>query len=279
MSVFLSTYPIGKKVGLSNYLKSVFSCHRLNQIYNNGFVPCVYGWNNDNFKTLFDCDKLVYGEQLEYKLYSLDNFDKVRGLVGAKPHILSFTWRFYLTNEDGVNCKPFGKEWYYWDDPNTIDFKYTSIPPHMIDLYLDIIKSFPIKKKLIDWVDYLSHKIGEVRLGVHVRTWKGEDSFYNNRYNHYLSTKQEIIDSISQSEHNKVLICSDDLAEVLDLVKYVSGKEFFFYIKREDFTELENDFCELLLLSRSMDLIGSLNSTFSELAWWYGGCQDGVIII
>ena len=279
MSVFLSAYPIGKKVGLSNYLKSIFSCYRLNQIYNKGLVPCVYGFNNDNFKTLFDCDNLVYNDSLEFKLHSLDSFDKVRDLVGVSPYILSFTWRFYLSDEDRVNCKPFGKEWYYWDDPNSIDFKFTSIPQNMIDLYLGVISNFPIRKKLLDWVDHLSHKIGEVRLGVHIRTWRGEDKIYNNRFNHYLSTKQEIIDSINQSDHNKVLICSDDLVEVEDLVKYISGKEFFFYINRKDFTQLENDFCELLLLSRSMDFIGSLNSTFSELVWWYGGCQLGVKII
>ena len=52
-----------------------------------------------------------------------------------------------------------------------------------------------------------------------------------------------------------------------------------FYEYNTELNQIQNDFSELLLLSKSACLIGSVNSTFTELAWYYSKCTVPVTIV
>ena len=63
------------------------------------------------------------------------------------------------------------------------------------------------------------------------------------------------------------------------------GKRVIFYDRStdldtsRDFPEgVQEDLIELYLLSKNSKLIGSHFSTFSEVAWWLGGCMSVKII-
>ena len=42
---------------------------------------------------------------------------------------------------------------------------------------------------------------------------------------------------------------------------------------------IQEDLIELYLLSKNKVLIGSFNSTYSEVAWWLGGCNEKITIL
>ena len=47
-----------------------------------------------------------------------------------------------------------------------------------------------------------------------------------------------------------------------------------------DFTEgIQEDLIELYLLSKNKIIIGSHFSTYTEVAWWLGGCTENIKII
>jgi hypothetical protein len=48
---------------------------------------------------------------------------------------------------------------------------------------------------------------------------------------------------------------------------------------REDDEILVRAFVDMLCLSRGDVLIGSYLSTFTECAWWLGGCRQEVVIL
>ena len=42
---------------------------------------------------------------------------------------------------------------------------------------------------------------------------------------------------------------------------------------------IKDDLIELYLLSKNKVLIGSFTSTYSEVAWWLGGCNEKIVIL
>jgi hypothetical protein len=192
-------------------------------------------------------------------------------------------WRFYTQPSDNVNTKPFANEWDTRDQTSSIDLRYTNIPKNAIDVYTNIIKKFNIQESITNHINTLKDKIGGDFLGVHIRTWVTRHDITNNsvskdRYNWFLNQRNSIINSINKNPNEKVLICTDNIDEVKLLLPYIKDKEIFYYEKNTELSDLQNDFSELLLLSKSNYLIGSNNSTFSELVWWYSDCKIGVEI-
>lgn len=284
MPKFLTTYYDIKGVGLSNYLKSLFSTYRLNQFYNpQEFSTCVDKERDWIFKSFFDNPEFIHTELIESTAWYHYSNDFLPPTDLDRPFWKTEGWRFYLHPSDNVNTKPFKNEWFLREQSNSIDFRYTNIPQNIRGIYLDVISKFKIKSTILEWVDLLSKELGQEVLGVHIRTWKTFGDLSDNRssefrYSYYLSNLELLINTINKSPYDKVLICTDNQEEVNNIIPHLN-KEIYWYRKNPELTDLENDFCELLLLSKSESFIGSNNSTFSELVWWYGGCEENIDII
>jgi len=81
----------------------------------------------------------------------------------------------------------------------------------------------------------------------------------------FLSTDtDEIVNYLSQKYPGRVLTCERSTSRIDS--RYIP-------------MGVQEDLVELLLLARNRKLIGSTISTFSEVAWWLGGCQADVIIV
>ena len=299
MSIYLNTYYKNHSVGLANYLKVLFSTFRINSIINPGEItPCVdkdFEWV---FKSIYTNDEYIYSDIIEEcpwctidnwsifqnnAIYHMDGRKNFFTKEDTTPIYKTNGWRFYTQPSDNVNSKPFANEWDIRDQTSSIDLRYTNIPKNMIDVYTNIIKKFNIQESITNHINTLKDKIGGDFLGVHIRTWVTRHDITNNsvskdRYNWYLNQRNNIINSINKNPNKKVLICSDNIDEVKLLLPYIKDKEIFYYEKNTELSDLQNDFAELLLLSKSNYLIGSNNSTFSELAWWYADCKIGVEI-
>lgn len=314
MSIYLNTYYKKLNVGLSNYLKVLFSTYRINSIINpNQVVPCVDKEFEWIFKSIYTNDEYIYPEIVDNNLpalalddvayflddaiFTVDNrqyvfgnefnfvMDGVRQTIKNEDDNIYKTvgYRFYVKPSDNVNTKPFSEEFDQRDQTQTIDLRYTNIPQNMIDLYLNIINKFNIQESILNHVNSLKDKINGDFLGVHIRTWKtfgdlSDNRSSNNRYKWYLHVRANLVNSINKNPNKKVLICTDNMEEINIFLPFLKDKEVYFYEKNSELSDLQNDFAELLLLSKSNYLIGSNNSTFSELAWWYANCKIGVEI-
>lgn len=286
-------------VGLANYLKVLFSTYRINSIINpNQIIPCVdkdFEWI---FKSIYTNDEYVYPDIIEdcpwctidnwslfqnNSIYHMDGRKNFFNKEDTTPVYKTNGWRFYTQPSDNVNTKPFSNEWDLREQTSSIDLRYTNIPQNMINVYTNIINKFNIQESILNHVNTLKNKINGDFLGVHIRTWKtfgdlSDNRSSNDRYNWYINSRNNILNSINKNPNKKVLICTDNKNEVELLLPHIKDKEVYFYEKNTELSDLQNDFSELLLLSKSNYLIGSNNSTFSELAWWYSNCKIGVEI-
>lgn len=314
--ILLTSYFKGHKVGLSNYLKVLFSTYRINSIIcNNKQLPCVdkeFSWI---FSSCFSNDNLIYNEEITNEDHGLAfdnscvfledclvawegttrqyNFSsKISYNIPNIKHIYNFNentihktfgWRFYVKPSDNINIKPFNNEWYLRDQPSSIDLRYNNIPKDIIKTYLNIINIFNVNKLVNKVVEEFVTKINGDFLGVHIRTWKtngnlNDNRSSNDRYRWFLNNINNIINSINRNSLKKVLISTDNIEEIKIILPYLSNKEVFFTENSNILNEIQNDFKDILILSKSKHLIGSLNSTFSEMAWWYNGCKIPVEI-
>jgi len=314
MSLYLNTYYKNHKVGLCNYLKVLYSTYRINSIINpDKLTPCVDKEFEWIFKSIYTNDEYIYPELvnnglqglaldnlayfIEDAIFTLDGRTYVFGkestfiMDGVTQTIKNeddniyktVGWRFYVKPSDNADCKQFAEEFTEEGQTQTIDLKYTNIPKNVIGIYTDIIKKFTIQESITNHVNTLKDKIGEDFLGVHIRTWKtfgdlSDNRSSNERYKWYLHIRAQLANSINKNPNKKVLICTDNIDEVNIFLPFLKDKEIYYYEKNPNLSDLQNDFSELLLLSKSNYLIGSNNSTFSELAWWYADCKIGVEI-
>ena len=289
MPVYLTTYYQTEEVGICNYLKGLFSTYRIN-LMNNGdkTVPCVDKEFEWIFKSFFTNDDFIHDTLIpEAKKYFTDlpddyppfTFDNTES---DGVYHKNCGWRFYLHKNDPISLDPFANEWFLREMPLCIDFRYTNIPQFMRDIYTSIIKKFTIHQSILERVDFFKNQIGGDYLGVHVRTWNkglGSDHTAYDRHNWYLQTRNYLINSINSNPLKKVLFCTDNVEEIKALMPYIQDKEVYFTHTDSNLNKLQNDFVDLLILSNSKHLIGTNNSTFSELAWWYADCNIPVDII
>ena len=176
----------------------------------------------------------------------------------------------------------------YIDEYKTIDLLYEKTPQYFIDKYLKIIDNFKINPDILEYVnDFIKDWDDEV-LGVHIRTWWSDGSRSTWHSNSLFEEQIEKLPS-----NLKIFLCSDSP----DTIKYFTDKYGDRIIshpqKLHDMTlwninpydQYHNDiqfivdgFIDCLLLSKCSTIIGTWCSTFTECAWWFGGCKAKVII-
>lgn len=294
MALFIATYTPNIKVGIANYLKVVFSCYRINSLVHKDLnFKCI----DKNFKHIYSSifknnEMILYDtENKIYENHSLNEtypyFKNIYILLqkNDKKVYKVDGWRFYIHPNDTVNIHPFANEWFLRNCSMSIDLRFNNIPKNIQEMYIDIINKFEIDDKIIKNVNsFVTENINEDFLGVHIRTWFNNNTLHDNRssnerYNHYLSVRDDFIHNINKASQKSVLICTDNKKEIQYITDKIVNKKVIFYIEDPTCNYIQNDFSELLLLSKSSYLIGSVNSTFTELAWWYSKCSIMVTIL
>ena len=89
---------------------------------------------------------------------------------------------------------------------------------------------------------------------------------------------------MSYDKNTKFFVCSDS-ASVIEKLKKIFGDRILTYSRHSDLETsrstrvgAQDDLAELLLLSKNKIIIGSYISTFTEMAWYFGGAKAKVII-
>ena len=247
---------------ISNDIKDIFE-----QLFlNNEFINLNYDENN----TIYISDneiEIIFNESSYNNIYKL------------------FGWRLY--NFDKKNIEKFCKDEFFYNELliNSLDFKYNNIPNNIKSNYLKLINNLNINTIIINNVNnFVINKLPEKYLSVHIRTWYTFNSFEdnrsdNNRYNHFVENKEKFINNINQSDLKFIFIATDNKNEIKFILNNIKNKEIIFYETNNELSNIQNDFSELLILSKGTCIIGSYISTFTELSWWYSGCNENIIII
>jgi len=174
------------------------------------------------------------------------------------------------------------------DDYKTIDFLYEKIPQHFINKYLKVIEKLEINSDILDYVnDFIKDWDTDI-LGVHIRTWYSD---YPRNLWHDNSLFEREIDKFP--EDKKIFLCSDNPETIKYFSKKYGDRVMTHPQKMHDtfvgqihlYDQYHNDiqlivdgFIDCLLLSKCSDIIGTYVSTFTEVAWWFGGCKARVIL-
>jgi hypothetical protein len=181
-------------------------------------------------------------------------------------------WRLYISSDEQK----------YTEKYETIDLLYEETPKYFIDKYLKIIDMLKINPEIVDYVNGFTEGWDNI-VGVHIRSW-----YCQKRKFHSNDIFEEQIDKLEPNQ--KIFFCSDNS----DVQKYfVSkyGERIITYDRQlfntphlaesghhDDIQITTDAFIELLILSKCSTIIGTYDSTFDEVAWWFGGCKSKVII-
>lgn len=181
-------------------------------------------------------------------------------------------WRFHISLEDQK----------YSEEYETIDLLYEETPEYFIKKYLSVIDRLKINPNIVEYVNNFT-KDWEDIVGVHVRSW-----YCQKRRFHSNDIFEEQIDKLDPNQ--KFFFCSDNSDVQKHFVEKYKDRVITYERQlfnnphqaesghHDDIQITTDAFIELLILSKCSKIIGTYDSTFDEVAWWFGGCKSKVII-
>lgn len=270
------------KGGLSNRIKSLVSC--LRYANENNIDARVYWPILDSYKTekhILNCSfNKLFKNNIEIK--ELDE----KNIIYDCPCLKIF-------DEDNVpenfcKYKPKWKNKFICKDKYKRDvlFSYNNMPKNVKINYISYFQLLKPIDEIQEKINTFSKKFNENTISVHIRSWC--------RPNEKSRASVLFIEGIKKFElelnnyPNSNFFISTDSEKVKHYFKNTSlfKNRIFFYprttsLKNSRSTPLgiKEDLIELYLLSRNKQIIGSYNSTFTEVAWWLGKCTPHIIIL
>lgn len=167
----------------------------------------------------------------------------------------------------------------YKGSRSTLSYVYNKTPEYFKNIYLPYfqkIKPSPNVNKLI--CDFITHNFGMRTIGLHVRL--GDKATKHEK-------REKIIGKYIKFVDNEILInnvsrffisCDEDSIEIYFKCRY--GDKIIHYPHTYD-TDQSDDITSavcMYLLAKCNVLVCMGGSTFSEIAWWLGGCKDIILL-
>jgi len=240
--------------GLCNRLKCLLSAMRIDDNYKiiwprNYLINC-------SFNDLFINNIEIEDKKINNKKYVKDNLRK-NWWYG--------NWRFAILSEDKTDFN--------------VDFMYDKTPILIKKAYLEKIKILKPIKYILNEVKSFSKNFDENTVSVSIRSWK---HFGPRKKNFNINLFIEAMKKI-KNVSNFFITCDD--IKVIKKIKNNFPEKIIFYPNRtfkgdsQTIKGMQDILIDLLLGGKNKRIIVSSLSTFSELQWWFGGCQSDVIII
>jgi hypothetical protein len=173
--------------------------------------------------------------------------------------------------------------------PRSIDLEFFRIPETVRRDISSVFLSLGFSDTVKDAVEPFTADWNSDVISVHIRSWAQNEfrrrNFHNlasffqaiDRFDSglriYLSTDSRSVEAAVLERYGSRILLFPEMDQVLRKRSYDSHGYSY-----GDST-IVRDFCEMICLSRGTVLIGSYLSTFTECAWWFGGCRQHVIIV
>lgn len=169
-------------------------------------------------------------------------------------------------------------------DGRIIDFEYGRIPDYFRRLYAPLFASVRPRPEIAARVDeWASREFDERVVGVQVRTWRDDPRRHRRHHRPAVGRLQALLAAVDSDR--RFFVVSDDDDVVSWLQSEVGADRVLAYSREtrrlqswQSQTGMIEDLIDMLLLSRTPDLIASYLSTFSETAWWIGGAKARVSV-
>ena len=263
--------PNGYNAGISNTLKGFITAL---SIHNKTTIECDDDYELGNFDTILH-DKYIFKPTSE----QTEDFYSWRWLILKKEETLqqNIPDSFF----DGkVNLNQ-NKYKHLFTGKVTIDGNFDKSLIHPV-VYHRIMKSLcSIEFKPIIYKNVNRYDISfQTSLGISVRTWTASHEKNVNRKYKFEEYKKAIEDALSPTIKTIVLSIDNKSSKIeksyVKLIESISSANIIIF-REEDVNHLQYSIIKLLLLSKCGILIGNKLSTFTELSFWFSGCNQKVI--
>jgi len=265
ISMFKENYIISAaQGGISNRIMCLLSSMKISD---NSNKKLLLYWPKD-----YSCNS-NFNELFENKISQISK-DKLRKLIKNKNISINGLNKKFNLIED-TNLKPFSKK--------DIHHKFEKISKKTRKDILNYLMKINVRKDLIKTSEIFLKKINKNFIGVQIR--KGD--FLNLKNGAGLVSPdnlfiKEMENEISKNPKVKFFISTED-KKTEEKFKEVFGDRVCFYPKkinkREDEGSVREALIDLLILSRASKIFATYGSTFSEMAWFFGGCKSKVRVL
>jgi len=256
--------------GIANRIKCLIPMLRISEKYNKKMY--LYWVQNKTcgapFDKLFDNKFWMINKESLYKLLKEDS-------------IISETYRFITLN--GEVSDGFAKV-FPTKRGNNIDFEFDRIPISVrenILSYLNRLKPIKVIQSIVDKFT-LKHNVKDL-VGVHIRRGDflgGKEGLGKVSSDNKFIEKMN--DILKDDPSSKFFLCTDCQQTEDKFIEKFGNKIIIYPKKSLDRTSVmatQQSLVDMLLLSKTKHIIGTYISTFTELAWWFGGCKAKVDMI
>ncbi len=164
-------------------------------------------------------------------------------------------------------------------DSKVVDCEYLRIPAPILEALKRAFAKIEFRREILDIVAGIRRGMPERYVGVHARTWV-EDAERRSKWFNF----GEFVDACSKFKGVEIFVASDDP----EFARQLSGalnKNLITISKPAAAPkawplntpqEMIRDIVELLVLARASRLVLTPMSTYSEVAWYLGGCSAEV---
>ncbi|HCE66580.1 MAG TPA: hypothetical protein DER40_03340 [Geobacter sp.] len=162
----------------------------------------------------------------------------------------------------------------------TIDFEFLKIPPPILAILRKQFAQIRFSKTIMDRVNARIQEMPDSYVGVHARTWFDEPERKQKWFDF-----DDFIQVCSRFQDKELFVTSDDPQFIESLLRTLNKK----LVTSEKILqrpskpwhenspeEMLDDIVELLVLSKASHLVLTAMSTYSEVAWFLGGCTEEV---
>ena len=164
-----------------------------------------------------------------------------------------------------------------------IDFQYANIRQEVRNKWLTYFDLIHWNPDIIEVANdlYQQYQL-EGAVGLHIRSWH-DDAFRKNA----LHNTQMFVNAVLETNAERVFLCCDSIEIENDLENLLGSRVKLIkqnfqgerHIAIDQSVEtMVHALLDLFLLSKCSTIIGTYQSSFSELAWWIGRCQNKVTI-
>jgi hypothetical protein len=265
---------VNTQAGIGNKLKSLVTCLRMSDLY------------NDQVYVQFEHHNLLSIEQpnrpAQPKIIT-----RMDGSATSVTGIKTGAWQLDLMPQDLLEPvlkqpKSFvlirAKDSYSGLSPDFIDFQFDNISDHIIQAVLPYWNQIKYNTEILNEVDEICGTWNiHNRVGVHIRS-----QYENSKKSECVYDFEMFVKSMSKESDD--FFVTSDLNSISRDLQTIFGDRIMYrdfpYEKHTVYNKngWRNALIDLLLLSRCKKIIGSYQSTFTEVAWWINGCKSIVEI-
>jgi len=238
------------------------------------------------FKDLFENDVKEINENqlLKIKRKNMQFFKDISLTIKNSPkkHLITGTSIFLLTPIELKKYPNLKKSNSFGGDG--IGFNFLNIPEEIKKEILKYLKRLKPLKSLQKEIDNFQRKNNLMgMIGVHIR--RGDFADRPTSPGKVSSNKkfiERMEELIKDKPETKFFLCTD--SEEMEKMMEEKFPKRIFKFQKESFTRTDvratqEGLIDLSLLSKTKHILGTYRSTFTEMAWWFGGCKPKMEII